>query len=109
MRIAAAAFTIVGLVVAGWGLLSPAGQGAAAQEDEFGGLPEAPGREEVYYTCDACHSIRLVTQQRLSRERWDQLLDWMVAEQGMAELTAEERRVILEYLATQFAPDVPRS
>lgn len=109
MRIAAAALTIVGLVLAGWGLLSPPGRGAAAQEDDFGGLAEAPGREEVYYACDACHSIRLVTQQRLSRERWDQLLDWMVAEQGMAELTAEERRVILEYLATHYGPNVPRS
>jgi cytochrome c len=108
MRTAAAGLTIVGLVLAGWGLLSPAGRGAAA-EDDFGGLAEAPGREEVYYACDACHSIRLVTQQRLSRERWDQLLDWMVAEQGMAELTAEERRVILEYLATHYGPDVPRS
>jgi hypothetical protein len=107
MRIAAV--TIVGLVLAGWGLLFPAGRGAAAQQDDFGGLPEAPGREEVYYICDACHSIRLVTQQRLSRERWDELLDWMVSEQGMAELTAEEREVILEYLATQYAPDVPRS
>jgi hypothetical protein len=33
----------------------------------------------------------------------------MVAEQGMAELTADERRVILDYLATHYGPDVPRS
>ena len=109
MRIAAAAPAVAGLLVAVLGFCAPAGRGAGVQEEDFGGLAEAPGREEVYYACDACHSIRLVTQQRLSRERWDQLLDWMVAEQGMAELTGEERRVILEYLATHYGPNVPRS
>ena len=108
MRVAAAALALVGLLVAGWGI-SPVGRGAVAQEENFGGLTEGPGREEVFYACDACHSIRLVTQQRLSRPRWDQLLDWMVAEQGMAQLTADERRVILDYLAANYGPDVPRS
>lgn len=108
MRVAGAALLVLGLSLAGWGLSSPSGRGAAAQEDDFGGLAEGPGQEEVYYTCHACHSVRLVTQQRLSRERWDQLLDWMVEEQGMAELTADERGVILDYLAAHYGPDVPR-
>ena len=108
MRIAAAAVGAAALVLAGWAI-PPAVRGAAAQQEDFGGLAKGPGREEVFYACDACHSIRMVTQQRLSRERWDQLLDWMVAEQGMAELTADERRVILDYLARHYGPDVPRS
>ena len=107
MRIAAAPLALVGLTLAGWGLVSPVGRTAA--EDDFGGLPEAPGQEEVFYLCNACHSIRLVTQQRLSRQRWDELLDWMVEEQGMAELAADDRAVILEYLTTHYGQDVPRS
>lgn len=103
-----AALAALGIVVAGWGLPFLPGRDAAAQEEDFGGLAEGPGREEVYYTCHACHSIRLVTQQRLPRQRWDQLLDWMVAEQGMVELTADQRRVILDYLAAHYGPDTPR-
>lgn len=91
-------------VVAGGALT---GAPAAAQND-FGSLPEGKGQETVFYACSACHSIHLVTQQRLSRERWDKLLDWMVEEQGMAELPPEERELILNYLSTELNPDVPR-
>jgi hypothetical protein len=95
--------------VAGLGLAAVTGLAPAtlAQED-FGGLPAGPGQEETYYACDACHSIRLVTQQRLSRERWDELLDWMVEKQGMPPLPEEDRALVLGYLAEHFNPDVPR-
>jgi hypothetical protein len=84
------------------GLLAPAGA-PQAQDEDLGGLPPGPGQEVVYYTCNACHSIRLVTQQRLSRERWDGLLDWMVEEQGMAEPAPEDRELILDYLGTHYS------
>lgn len=74
----------------------------AMGQDDFGGLPEGPGREEVFYNCGACHSLRTVTNQRLQRWRWDQLLTWMVEEQGMAEPDPETRAAILEYLVAQF-------
>jgi hypothetical protein len=96
---------VLGLI--GWGLAVP----AAAQDDDaaLAALPDHAGKEEVYYTCSACHSIRLVSQQRLARGRWDQLLDWMVAEQGMTELAPEDRALILDYLEAAFGPDAPRS
>jgi cytochrome c len=100
------------LALIGWGYWALADRPAALAQDEdaaLAAMPDHPGKEEVFYTCNACHSIRLVTQQRLPRQRWDQLLDWMVEEQGMTELTADERRVILQYLATQYGPNVPRS
>jgi hypothetical protein len=78
---------------------------ALAQDDDFGGLPEAEGREEVYYGCIACHSIRTVTNQRLSRRVWDEVLTWMVEEQAMPELEPDERQIILDYLSTQLGTD----
>ena len=73
----------------------------AAQED-LGGLPPGPGRDETFYLCSACHSIRLVTQQGLSRQAWDDTLDWMVKEQGMPKPEKGERALILDYLAEHY-------
>jgi Spy/CpxP family protein refolding chaperone len=74
----------------------------AVADDDFGGLPEAEGREDVFYNCQACHSLRTVTQQSLSRSRWDQILDDMVQVHGMHELDEEERERVLDYLAEEF-------
>ncbi|TVQ57468.1 MAG: aldehyde dehydrogenase [Rhodobacteraceae bacterium] len=73
--------------------------GAAAAEDDYGGLPEGEGREWVYFSCQHCHSLRTVTNQRFSRRVWDEVLDWMVEEQGMVPLDPEIRAEILDYLA----------
>jgi len=73
------------------------------QEEGWAGLPPGPGREEVYYTCNACHSLKLVKQQGLSRSRWDDTLNWMIEEQGMDafdDVAVRER--ILDYLAEHF-------
>lgn len=70
---------------------------------DWDGLPPGEGREEVYYSCNACHSLKLVTQQGMSRSRWDETLEWMVEEQGMNEIAdAVTRTRILDYLVTHF-------
>lgn len=76
-----------------------------ARSDEFGGLPVGKGAEETYYACSSCHSIRLVRQQGQTRAGWDELLDWMIDEQDMAEIEAEERKLILNYLTTYYNID----
>jgi hypothetical protein len=79
---------------------------AVAEEDwEFAPLPRGEGAEETYYACIACHSLRTVTQGAYSRRVWDELLDWMVEEQGMHPLDPEEREIILDYLATHLGED----
>jgi cytochrome c len=72
-------------------------------EQDWQGLPPGPGREEVFYTCKACHSLMLVTQQGMNRARWDDTLEWMVEEQGMEEIDdVATRDLILDYLSTNF-------
>ena len=78
------------------GLAEGPGEGAEA-------LPRAPGRDLVELYCAPCHSLKLVTQQGLSRKDWDELLVWMVDEQGMAEMPAEDRQVVLDYLASEIS------
>jgi hypothetical protein len=74
----------------------------AASEEDFGGLPEGEGREDVFYNCQACPSLRTLTQQSLPRSRWDQILDDMVHVHGMHELDEDERERVLDYLADEF-------
>lgn len=80
-----------------------------APDDEFGAdWPRTAGWEETAYLCSACHSLAIVKQQGLTRKAWDELLDWMVEEQGMAELDPEEHTLILDYLVQNFGvPDTP--
>lgn len=68
-------------------------------------LPKDTGRDEVFYKCSACHSIRLVVQQGLSRSSWKETLDWMVDEQEMEPLDAKSEKLILDYLAKHFGID----
>jgi len=80
---------------------------ATAAAADFGVLVEAEGVETTYFSCTGCHSERLVAQQGLTRERWDKLLVWMVAEQGMQAPDPEDRAVILDYLSTHYNTDRP--
>jgi hypothetical protein len=75
---------------------------APAAADDFGGLPEGEGQEEVFYNCSYCHSLRTVTAQHLSRSRWARILDEMVQVQGMPELEEDTRAAIHDYLVEHF-------
>lgn len=83
----------------------PPESAAGGEQEDFEGLPEAPGREAVYFNCTACHSIRQVTQQRMSREEWDKLLDWMVATNGMHPMRPWARTRVLNYLTTHYGAE----
>jgi hypothetical protein len=86
-------------------LLLPFQASAAGEADEFEGLPPGTGREETFYACSACHSIKLVVQQGLSRSAWKETLQWMVEEQEMEPLEEAEYKLVLDYLATHLNTD----
>ena len=67
-------------------------------------FPDGPYRDEVFYLCTACHSSRLVRNQAMSRERWDETLSWMSERHGMPDLAGEERAHFLDYLTAHFGP-----
>ena len=80
---------------------------AEPAEEDFGQLFVAEGVETTYYACTACHSEMIVAQQGKTRKDWDKMLDWMVEEQGMSELAADDRETILDYLAAHYNTDRP--
>lgn len=93
----------------GWFLAAPGAATspvqASEEEEDWQGMPPGKGREETFYLCGACHSMKLVTQQGLSRERWDEAIDWMVEEQDMPDPEPAERTLIIDYLAKFYGPD----
>ena len=79
--------------------------GTVSADDDYGGLPPGEGRDEVFGLCGACHSMKLVAQQGLSRSTWEEVLVLMVEDHEMAELEPEDERLVLDYLAKFYGPD----
>lgn len=68
------------------------------------GLKVGEGYEIVQAACLTCHSAKLITQNRATREGWHEMILWMQATQGLGNLGNMEP-IILDYLATNYAPD----
>ncbi len=54
--------------------------------------------------CLACHSAKLITQNRATAAGWETMIDWMQEKQGLADL-GPHHRPIVDYLATYYAPE----
>ena len=65
------------------------------------GLIEAEGLMIVVNNCTNCHSAKLVTQNRMSTERWNATIRWMQETQNLWEL-GEYQEVIVNYLVTNY-------
>jgi mono/diheme cytochrome c family protein len=62
----------------------------------------APGREEAFYTCTACHNFKLVAQQGMNRRQWEEILTLMYEKHGMPVLDAKDRETVLSYLEAAY-------
>ena len=76
--------------------------------DEASGFIIDDGWELTNAHCAACHSARLVTQNRMDRDGWRDTIRLMQAEHGMWDLGAAEPAII-EYLDLHYSPDKNRS
>lgn len=111
-------YLLFGNYIANWTKKTPIATNSALHksksEDDFdkvvngihlqSGLVYAQGFDVVRGTCTACHSAKLVTQNRASREGWEQMIRWMQKTQGLWDLGTNEP-IILDYLAAHYAPE----
>ncbi len=57
----------------------------------------------IIANCTSCHSAKLITQNRATREGWSSMIDWMQATQGLWQFDDHEPQ-ILDYLAKYYGP-----
>ena len=93
--------------------LALAAGGAAARADEpeldaFSGLKMAGDWQLVRANCIACHSPKLITQQRGTREQWLNMIRWMQAKQNLWPFEPEVEQRIIGYLAEYYPPEEDR-
>ena len=74
-----------------------AGQVSIAQQ-----LPAGPGADLMKSRCMTCHESDIITSQKLSAAGWTNSVNKMV--RWGAQVTTEERDVLVPYLAAHFAP-----
>ncbi|MFP4090849.1 MAG: hypothetical protein ACLFUB_11340 [Cyclobacteriaceae bacterium] len=58
----------------------------------------------VVNNCTSCHSSKLVTQNRATKEGWKKMIKWMQETQNLWDL-GENEEPIVEYLAKNYAPE----
>ena len=75
--------------------------------DEVSGFVIDDGWELTNAHCASCHSAKLVTQNRMDRDGWQETIRLMQAEHGLWDLGGAEP-VIIEYLDLHYSPDESR-
>jgi cytochrome c5 len=65
-------------------------------------LPAGPGADVLKSRCISCHESDIITQQKLSTTGWTNSVNKMV--RWGAQVSPEERDVLIPYLAAHFAP-----
>lgn len=72
--------------------------------DSATGLVVGEHYELIEANCSGCHSLKLVTQNRNTREGWKELIVWMQETQKLWDLGNNEPP-ILDYLAANYGPE----
>ena len=64
--------------------------------------------ELVRGNCTACHSAKLITQQRGTAKQWLTMIRWMQKTQNLWQFDAGTEERIVSYLAENYPPDAAR-
>lgn len=68
------------------------------------GFKEGENLQLVINNCTSCHSAKMVTQNRATREGWLTMIRWMQETQNLWDL-GDSEPLILDYLAKYYAPE----
>ena len=66
-------------------------------------MVDAEGVVIVKAYCTSCHSAKLISQNRATREGWESMIRWMQQTQNLGDLGVNEP-IILDYLAEHYSP-----
>ena len=89
-------------------MISAGATAAQPQLDTFSGLKMAGDWELVRNNCIACHSGRLITQQRGSAAQWLDMIRWMQKKQNLWQFDPNTEARIVAYLAEYYPPEKER-
>ena len=92
-------------------LLLAGGGSSVAQEpgiDPFTGFPMTGDWELVRANCIACHSTKLITQQRGSAAQWLAMIRWMQKKQNLWAFEPDVEARIVAWLAENYPPSDER-
>jgi len=64
--------------------------------------------ELVRGNCTACHSAKLITQQRGTAQQWLAMIRWMQKKQNLWQFDPDTEDRIIAYLAENYPPDAAR-
>jgi virginiamycin B lyase len=76
-------------------------------------LPEGEGKAIVEAKCGQCHFLHRPTQMRWSRNNWEKKIAWMRErihdKPGAQDLTDQEEKIVVDYLAKNFSDTAPKA
>ena len=94
--------------LAGWWLIAASVIFPAHSEEPFsfartpGQLPDGPGKATYESVCSLCHPAGTTAGKQWTREQWDLKVIEMLQEEP--DVTADERKQIVDYLTSVFKP-----
>jgi sugar lactone lactonase YvrE len=75
-------------------------------------LPEGEGKAIVEAKCGQCHFLYRLTQMRWTHNNWEKKIAWMRERihdrQGAVDLTDQEEKTVVDYLAKNFSDTLPK-